>query len=258
MSQSNSSLLYKEELIEAKEHLRHWWNCDVKDRIVALVTAPREKLLKQTTMKKTENLTPEEHWTNFDYRLFVWEHKMNSTYFGGEAIPTLECDLGVGNFALYLDATPIFQPKHDTIWHESVKDLYNNIDIFDNWKNSKWWKVAVELLKKAVISAKNKSLVPIPNLHENLDTLASLRGANELLIDLIENPQSVHQCLKKINMIWFDCYEECYNLAKDAEGGSIFAAHNTWAPGRHAKIQCDFFGANLSKNVRGICNALFK
>jgi len=236
------SLLFKDDLADAKERLDYWWNCAVKDRIAALVTSPREKPieLESVSVAPPQILLPEQHWTSFDHRLFAGQRRLRGTWFGGEAIPCLECDLGVGNLALYLGATPIFQPEHETIWHEPVHDLYDNPAVLDNWQDSKWWRTATELLRKAVAWAEGKCYVPIPNLHEGLDTLASLRGSQDLLMDLVNRPDDVHACLRKITSIWIKCYDLCYAMVRDADGGSIFAAHNTWAPGRHAKIQCDF------------------
>ena len=76
-----------------------------------------------------------------------------------------------------------------------------------------------------------------PDLIEGLDTLAAMRGTEALLCDLIERPEWVYDCLRRITGQYFRHYDVLYELFRDEVGGSVFWA---WAPGRMAKFQCDF------------------
>ena len=80
-------------------------------------------------------------------------------------------------------------------------------------------------------------MVYFPDLIEGLDTLAAMRGTEELLIDLMERPEWVHSALRRITDLYFDYYDVLYDMFKDDRGGSYFWA---WAPGRMSKLQCDF------------------
>jgi 5-methyltetrahydrofolate--homocysteine methyltransferase len=84
---------------------------------------------------------------------------------------------------------------------------------------------------------KGKMLQRFPDLVEGLDTLAAMRGTQTLLQDLIDRPDWVHDCLKKITQLYFHYYDMTYDVIRDEVGGSTFF---TWAPGRQVKLQCDF------------------
>ena len=64
-----------------------------------------------------------------------------------------------------------------------------------------------------------------------------MRGTQELLEDLIERPEWVSRCLRKITDRYFHHYDILYDLMRDEIGGSVFWSY---APGRMAKFQCDF------------------
>ena len=85
-----------------------------------------------------------------------------------------------------------------------------------------------------------KCLASIPDLIENLDTVASMRGAMELLYDLYDRPDWVKRWVDRINEIYFEYHERMYQIVKDEQGGCAFTAFHVWAPERMAKVQCDF------------------
>jgi hypothetical protein len=80
----------------------------------------------------------------------------------------------------------------------------------------------------------------VPDLVEGLDILASLRGSQELLTDLYDRPEWVHRWLDRIGELYFEYFDRIYDLVKDPAGGNAFTAFQVWAPGRMAKVQCDF------------------
>ena len=102
---------------------------------------------------------------------------------------------------------------------------------YSYWRFS--WKLAQELRQVGA----GKFLLQFPDFIEGLDTLAALRGSEELLIDLIERPEWVARMVEAITTVYFEYYDRFYELMKDERGGSVFWA---WAPGRMCKLQCDF------------------
>ncbi len=82
-------------------------------------------------------------------------------------------------------------------------------------------------------------LVGCPDLVENIDILAALRGPQTLLVDMIERPQWVEQKVSEINEVWFDVYQRIYDIIKLEDGSSAFGAFCLWGPGKTAKVQCD-------------------
>jgi len=46
--------------------------------------------------------------------------------------------------------------------------------------------------------------------------------------------------MRAVTDFYFEYYDRLYEIIKDEYGGSCFSAFQTWAPGRMAKVQCDF------------------
>ncbi|MEZ4556406.1 MAG: hypothetical protein R2854_08155 [Caldilineaceae bacterium] len=96
------------------------------------------------------------------------------------------------------------------------------------------------MMQSGLTHSQGRYPVGVPDLIENMDTLAALRGTMELLYDLMDLPAWVHARLAEINTAWLDAFDRMQALVQDADGGNVFAAFRLWGPGRTAKVQCDF------------------
>jgi 5-methyltetrahydrofolate--homocysteine methyltransferase len=100
-----------------------------------------------------------------------------------------------------------------------------------------YWRFTQAAIAGTFDQARGKLLIQFPDLIEGLDTLAAMRGTQQLLMDLVERPEWVQACLRQITDLYFHYYDLLYDLIRDEVGGSVFWV---WAPGRLAKFQCDF------------------
>jgi hypothetical protein len=98
--------------------------------------------------------------------------------------------------------------------------------------------------------AGTRYLVGMPDLIENLDTIASICGTQPLLYHLVDRPGYVHELQRQILPLWCRYFDELYTCLRDDAGGMSFSAFRIWAPGRMAKVQCDF-SAMISPRMYG-------
>ena len=82
---------------------------------------------------------------------------------------------------------------------------------------------------------------------ENIDVLASLRGAQNTVYDLIDEPEEMEERIQQVTDVYFDYYDRFYDLVKDTDGSSSYTVFQIWGEGKTAKIQCDF-SALMSPN----------
>ena len=80
----------------------------------------------------------------------------------------------------------------------------------------------------------------MPDLMENIDTLASLRGAQNTLYDLLDDSETVGERINEVTDLYYDYYNKFYDIIKDSEGGNAYTVFQIWGPGRTVKLQCDF------------------
>lgn len=156
-----------------------------------------------------------------------------------ETLPIADIMIGPGSLALLMGSEPGL--TYETVWYEPwFKDHPNPEELSPlKFIHNQWWDITMALCKEGVKEAAGRYWVGIPDLVENIDILASLRDAQTLMVDMVERPQWVHDSVMEINQVWFQVYDQIYDIVKDAEGGSAWGAFGIWGPGKTAKLQCD-------------------
>jgi 5-methyltetrahydrofolate--homocysteine methyltransferase len=169
--------------------------------------------------------------------------------FLADSFPNISADFGPGSVAGYLGSEISFQ--NDTVWFEHcVHDWTIHPSLrFD--PENKWWKEHYQLIKDIRALAKDDFYVAIPDLMENIDVLASLRGAEPTLYDMIDEPEELAKRIAEVSAVYFEYYNRLYEVVKnEADNGSCYTAFQIWGHGRTAKLQCDFSALMSPQNFR--------
>ncbi len=236
---------WKKDWDDAKQRLTAWWRGEVLDRVSLAVYAPanESRFIYESTEKLQEAEAPKtfkERRTSILYRILATEHKMANIFYGGEAFPCFNTEIGPGDLALFLGSEPFFHVDTEVVWYQpSITDPEKSDPLtFD--QDNYWWKFHRQLIAEAVKHSQGRYLVGVPDLIECLDTLASLRGHTQLILDLFRRPKWVHERLREITDLYFIYFEKIYETIRDEVGGNAFSLYSIWGPGRTTKIQCDF------------------
>ncbi|MCY3023258.1 MAG: hypothetical protein NTW87_30135 [Planctomycetota bacterium] len=230
-----SGPLYREDMDEVRRRLTTWWNGGDIGRPAMQVGAPRRKPLEDIAeMPRPRGWETDYSTTNFDYRVNLSARACTRTEYFGEAVPVVAPDLAPNCLALYLGCKGVESPG--TVWCEPCMTSPEGAR-FDYDPRNFYWNFSLRLGREQLRLGKGKFLLQFPDLIEGLDTLAAMRGTQELLVDLIERPKWVRGCLRQITDRYFRYYDVLYDMFRDEVGGSVFWC---WAPGRMAKFQCDF------------------
>ena len=147
------------------------------------------------------------------YRVFCENH-----IFLAEAFPNLDVCLGPGSTAAYLGSDVGF--SEDTIWFKPcVADEWDDHPEIKFDPNDRWFSRHLKLVTDARKLMGDDVLLDMPDLMENLDVLSSLRGAQELMMDLIEDPDMIKERVDQVTKAYFPIFDAFYEQVKDAEGG---------------------------------------
>ena len=230
-----TALLHKPDFDEARDRLTTWWNGGDIGRPAMQITAPRTEPIEDIpALPEPEGWTGRYSTADFDYRVNLSARATIRNHYLAEAMPTVAPDLAPNCLALYLGCRGVEEPN--TVWCEPF--LHDPAKAgFEVDEENFYWQFTLRLGREQLRLGEGKFLVAFPDLIEGLDTLAAMRDTQTLLIDLIERPAWVHDCLTHITERYFDYYDVLYDMFRDDRGGSWFWA---WAPGRMAKLQCDF------------------
>ena len=184
-----------------------WWEGELLDRCVLLVTTPRQRPL--------DNIRPPQppadaasRWLDVEYQVAKAEVEFAFTFFGGEAFPIFFPNLGSGIAATYLGVEPVF--ANDTVWFDQGPTLHRWEDrssmALD--EDNPWWRLTKELTEASLVKGENRWVTSITDLGGNLDLVASLRGTEALLLDLIDHPAEVKQLSREVDRVWQQCFTE--------------------------------------------------
>jgi hypothetical protein len=231
-----TNLQYRPDWEAARARMTAWWNGGDIGRPAMQVSAPRE-----TPWEEIPAMPEPEGWItgystkNYDYRINVALRGCLKTDYLGEAVPAAAPgDLAPNCLALYLGCRGVEMPG--TVWCEPfISDPA--AARFDYDPANFYWDFSKRAYTEVAAKGRGKFLQAFPDLIEGLDTLAAMRGTEELLEDLLDRPEWVQACMRQITDRYFRYYDVLYDLIRDEVGGSVFWA---WAPGRMAKFQCDF------------------
>lgn len=252
---------YKENWEETKEKWRRYWKQENTGRPLMCVVVRKPEIEEAAKKEKDADVcrsegryydlpkelvcnSPEEKYLDPEniverYRYFCETHD-----FLGESFPNMNVDFGPGSLAAYLGSNIVF--NYDTIWFEKCIDDWEGVPPFVFDEGNPWFKKHIELTKQCRKLAGNDFYVCIPDLMENLDVIASLRGAMTAIYDLIEEPEEIEKRVKEIGDLYFEYYDRFYDIVKNEEDqGSAYMVFQIWGEGKTAKLQCDF-GAMIS------------
>jgi len=235
---SNMNLEWSANWSEAKQNLVRWWNRE--GMAISLTAWRKTPALNLAPPSEPENI--EDWWTDPLFRCNRAEYEMSYRNYLAEAIPYFDTQIGPGSLGLFLGATPRYD--EETVWYEPcIHDPQTYGSIHFSPENNLAWKQHLALIEEGLRRANGRYMVSVPDLIENLDTLAALRGDTPLLYDLTERPGWVIDRLVEINQAYFQVFNLIYEKVKDDEGGNVFSAFSIWGPGKTAKLQCDISAA---------------
>jgi hypothetical protein len=238
-----TAILWKPDWEQTKQAYIRWWQ---REGMVLWLTADLPAA-RQPIQDPPPPADPQTRWIDIDYRLAATEAYMARKAFLAESFPNADIQIGPGSLGTFLGSEPSF--AWDTVWYAPcIPDPEQAGEIVLNPQNNRWLDVHLALVEKALRHSQGRYLVGIPDLIENLDTLAALRGDTPLLFDLTERPQWVYDRLGEINQAFFQAFDLFYTRVKDETGGSIFNPFAIWGPGKTAKVQCDI-SASISPRM---------
>ncbi len=232
------SLLYKEDWDQAMQRYRAWWQGEIIDRCAMSVWAPRKN--PPAVSRPPEPEKDEEIWTDLDYISACREYDCSRTFFGGEALPLWNGGYpGNKTQAVFMGCKITL--NRQTGWIEPLLADRPLEDIFDIKldENEPHFQFALKLLRHGVKQARGKSLVATGAFGGCGDTLAWLRGTEQLLIDLVERPEVVRDAEIYLMKMWCEIFDRFYEIVRDVNQGSA-GWFCLWSPGKFYATQNDF------------------
>lgn len=243
MKKNKVNPTYKHDFEEAKERMLKWWNREYFGRCAITVYAPKTDL-----SEAFEDLElpqdPTQKFCDIEYVRKFNEYNLASTFFGGEAIPVWGPPAfpGLSQASAYYGDGEQIKLNMETAWREEVISSgpltdYSEKDIAYDPEN-KWLIRALKLQKASVEYSYHESIPAILTYINPGDDLADMRGANNLLYDLVDCPEHV----KKLDNFLIDqgmkLYDMFFDIIKEKYDGNS-GWFRIWGPGKFGVLNND-------------------
>ena len=173
---------YKSDWQEAKRRLSALWNHERLDRPCIAVLAP-QAVANPTPVR--EPADDEARWLDPTYRVALARWQLESTWWGGEAIPSC---LQLAGWVNCLGGTPYFMP--DTIWFETRNVDFGRPSPFQHDPDNLWTaRYCTLLLAVCAASGRDGFLIGSPGGLPANDLLSMHMGTREFLFALMDHPE---------------------------------------------------------------------
>ena len=250
-------MYYKEDWEKSKQRFEALWHGEALDRCCISIAAPKNgsdaffnRYYQEIADGKRLPVQAAFMHAPYDLERFADDSEavMEHTYYGGESYPTAWLLYGPAGHAAYFGAKTTVRPN--TVWYDPIiEDMADHGLVYD--ENNPI--LQAELAAADYLSARGKGKYFI-NMVDNtghMDVLGVLRGGEEMLMDMITDPEAVEAARDVVVDAWKRSFDLFYDRTKDCnDGGCAVGWLSMWAPGKFHHIQAD-----LSVNVS---NPMFK
>lgn len=202
-----------------RETYRLWWQGRLQRPIVPIVTtdhrshraeSPYPLLCSATAWDPS--LSPQQIIDALDYRF-------STLRFHGDAYPWVNFDaFGPGVLAAFLGCRP--NARRETVWFEPPRlDIPLEELHFSPDENNPCLHRVLNVYEAGMEQWRGAVVLGMADLGGILDVLANFRGTENLLMDLLDNPQEVQRCIEELQECWFFYYQKILSvIGKEAMG----------------------------------------
>ncbi|MBR0142581.1 MAG: hypothetical protein IJM21_00220 [Clostridia bacterium] len=182
---------------------------------------------------------PEEQWGDLAFREEQIVYNTLHTQFHAEGFPSIFTNFGPGSLAACIGGSYKFAPA--TVWFENEPFFAADWETRPPVKldrESKMFRMIEEMTSRE-LRHKDLFITSISDIGGTYDVVASLRGTQNLLYDMYDDPEEVKKLRDEIAPIWKEYYLE-YSSLLLREQGCMSSWQPIWSDKSYYPLQCDY------------------
>jgi hypothetical protein len=227
-------LAFKPDFEESKQRWLAFWQQELIDRPVCVVTAARDDCERQPGPPYMAGAR-EDFGPVIEQVLAMGE----STWWGGDAIPCYVPSFGPDQMAAWLGAELNFGEDERTSWAVPCVERWAEAAPLTLDPDNYWWRRTLNFLRALAEALRGKMLISHLDLHSNMDTLLAMQSGAKLCMELVDDPEAIDRAMVQVRALYQPIYQALYEAANMGEHGTL-----GWVPAYHPErtntIQCDF------------------
>ena len=236
--------IYKEDINEAKERLKAWWDHEIIDRpcIAYYYFLPGLKNLKIEDLFEYfgQPWYLAQNWDNIDVYMNKCSEIFKNLMFGAEAIPRFFPNYGPGIMASVFGVEPKFQSK--TVWFHKATSVEEIVPLLESVKlnqDNPWYTRLLRITEYIAKNASNEYSVSVTDLGGVIDILSSFLGPTKIILTMKRRPDIIDTCrtiiLEKLLKVYDDLQTIIEQYMDGCNSWMPIWCHKRWYP-----IQSDF------------------
>lgn len=232
-------MYYKPDIDKVRERLYAFWEREIVDRVCISVVAPYEKGANISMFHNDNDLSGDpdalrRYWEDPETIMNNSLARIERTYLGGDTLPVVFQNFGTSGHCRYFGAQPSY--GNDTIWFDPV---WSSLSDVEGSYTEDALKMELQITNFLAAHAKGRFFVAMPDNCGTLDAIGHLYGTQNVLIDMLYEPEKLVNAIQTLNEAWIRTSETFYQAAYDQNQGSAHAWMHLLAPGRMNHMQCD-------------------
>ena len=210
------------------KRLDAWWAHDVLDRPVFTGAANTNSA--RPAGRRYELLGDLDAWFEAKYADMLQLHRV------GETLPHIRVQ--VPALGGVLGAKTEF--TSDTSWtYPTIADDWSDAPEWRLDEDNHWWRLMRKVARLVGQDARGRYLVMSPGAGVGGDLLEGMRGAKQLCLDLIEQPERILAATEAIYSVWHRIFAETYRIPVE-EGAGVIQNVGLWSNRPYDVPQSDF------------------
>lgn len=163
---------------------------------------------------------------------------LEQTQLIGDALPFIRADFGPVLLGGMLGGQLEFGA--DTGWtHAFIDDTWSNAPDWVLRDENPWWQLLQARAEQVAVNAPGRYLLCSPDLGGSADVLLNLRGASNLCMDVLTQPERIPEALDAIYPAWRQAFSELYRIAL-SNGAALTHWLGLWSNQPYLVPACDF------------------
>jgi hypothetical protein len=159
-------------------------------------------------------------------------------YWGGESVPAFFPSIGTDEVAVFCGAELEWNDASgDTNWSQHYVTDWEKALPFRVHTDNPYYQRVLALVRRAAQRLDGKMLISGLDWHTNMDMLMSVRGSENLCMDLVDQPEMIDKAMVSARAVFRQVWDA---VAKEAQMATRGYCHQIYSMEGAATLQCDF------------------